>query len=461
MADERTRAGAAAAIGELQQALGDAVHLDAASRTARGHDRSHHDWEMPDAVVSCSSTDNVARAMAICHRNGVPVVPIGAGTGLEGGANSRAGSICLDLSAMTGILHLGAHDLDATVQAGLRKNSLNAAARRHGLCFTAGPGVDASVGGMASTRASGTNAVAYGTMRENVLGLRVVLADGTVISTGGLARKSSAGYDLTALFVGAEGTLGIITEVSVRLHGIPECTEMAVVPFPALTAAVLAVSESIAAGIPLSRVELLDDVMVGAMNSYSGIGFTVAPTLMVEFEGGPAAVQESMARFAKIAAAHGALGHEFSPGADRRDVLWQARTDVLPACAAMRPGAVTWSTDVCVPISRLAECIEQTQADIVASNVLAPIAGHVGDGNFHLAFVLDPQSAAERARAEAVNDRLVRRAIAMGGTCTGEHGIGVGKRAALLLEHGNSVAVMKAIKAALDPQGLLNPGKVL
>ncbi|MCQ9165969.1 FAD-binding oxidoreductase [Arthrobacter sp. STN4] len=452
---------AAKAVRELQETLGDSVLLDAATRSSRGHDRSHHPWEMPEAVVACNSTHDVSRAMAICHRNRIPVVPVGAGTGLEGGANSRAGSVCLDLSPMTEILHLGVQDLNATVQAGVLKSALNNAALPHGLCFPAGPGVDASMGGMASTRASGTKAVAYGTMRENVLGLRVVLADGTVANTGGLARKSAAGYDLTGLFVGAEGTLGIITEVCVRLYGIPESTEMALVPYPTLGSAVQSVSAAIAAGIAFARVELLDDVMVGAMNSYSGVALTVAPTLMVEFEGGPAAVQESVRRFGRIAAVHGALGYEFSPDPERRDTLWRARTDVLPACAALRQGAVTWSTDVCVPISRLAECIEQTQADIAASNILAPIAGHVGDGNFHLAFVLDPDSAAEHAEAAAVNERLVNRALRMGGTCTGEHGIGAGKREALRIEHADSLPIMKSIKAALDPRMLLNPGKVL
>ncbi|WP_125610372.1 FAD-binding oxidoreductase [Specibacter cremeus] len=451
----------APAVKELRQILGAKVHTGVPARTARAHDRSHHVWSLPDAVVSCASTEDVSRALAVCFRHGVPVVPIGAGTGLEGGANSSTGNVCIDLSPMTEILHLGVQDLDATVQAGVMKSALNAAAAPHGLCFPAGPGVDASVGGMASTRASGTNAVAYGTMRGNVLGLTVVLADGTVVTTGGLARKSSAGYDLTALFVGSEGTLGIITEVSVRLYGIPETTATAVVPFPTLGAAVSSVSAAIAAGVPLSRIELLDDVMVGAMNSYSGLSLKEAPTLLVEFEGGPAAVSENVSRFEAIASSRGALSYEFAADPLRRDALWQARHDALPAAAALRPGASTWSTDVCVPISRLADCIEETQADIAASDVLAPIAGHVGDGNFHLAFVLDPAVPAVLEVAQAVNERLVRRAVAMGGTCTGEHGVGIGKTSALRLEHGEGVRVMETIKAALDPKNLMNPGKVL
>lgn len=450
-----------AAVGELRAVLGTRVHTDVPTRASRAHDRSHHDWSIPEAVVSCTTTEDVSCALAMCFRHGVAVVPIGAGTGLEGGANSSGGNVCIDLSPMNRILHLGVADLDATVQAGVMKSALNAAAAPHGLCFPAGPGVDASFGGMASTRASGTNAVAYGTMRANVLGLTVVLADGTVVTTGGLARKSSAGYDLTALFVGSEGTLGIITEVSVRLYGIPETTATAVVPFPTLGAAVSSVSAAIAAGVPLSRIELLDDVMVGAMNSYSDLSLMEAPTLLVEFEGGPASVAEHVDRFEAIASGRGALGYEFAADPRRRDELWQARHDALPAAAALRPGSSTWSTDVCVPISRLADCIEETQADIAAEGVLAPIAGHVGDGNFHLAFVLDTAVTAEREAAQAVNERLVRRAVAMGGTCTGEHGIGTGKRAALRLEHGEGVRVMEAIKAALDPRQLLNPGKVL
>lgn len=450
-----------AAVRDLHAVLGAKVHTDVLTRTSRAHDRSHHEWSMPEAVVACTSTEDVSQALAVCYRHGVPVVPIGAGTGLEGGANSSVGNVCIDLSPMSRILHLGVQDLDATIQAGVMKSALNAAAAAHGLCFPAGPGVDASFGGMASTRASGTNAVAYGTMRGNVLGLTVVLADGTVVTTGGLARKSSAGYDLTALFVGSEGTLGIITEVSVRLYGIPETTATAVVPFPTLGAAVWSVSAAIAAGVPLSRIELLDDVMVGAMNSYSGLSLKEAPTLLVEFEGGPASVSENVSRFEAIASGRGALGYEFADDPLRREVLWQARHDALPAAAALRPGSSTWSTDVCVPISRLADCIEETQADIAAEGVLAPIAGHVGDGNFHLAFVLDTAIASEREAAEAVNERLVRRAVAMGGTCTGEHGIGTGKRAALRLEHGEGVRLMESIKAALDPKRLLNPGKVL
>jgi len=453
--------GTAGAVCELQALLGAKVHTDARSREARGHDRSHHHWSMPDAVVRCSSTEDVSAALAICHRHGVPVVPIGAGTGLEGGANSSPGCVCLDLSPMAAILHLGVEDLDATVQAGVMKSTLNAALAPHGLFFPAGPGVDASFGGMASTRASGTNAVAYGTMRSNVLGLTVVLADGTVVTTGGLARKSSAGYDLTALFVGAEGTLGIVTEVSVRLFGIPETTATTVVAFSSLSAAVRTVSEAMAVGLGPARIELLDDVMVNAINRYSQLTLVETPTLLVEFEGGPAAVHERLDRFRTIAALWGALHFELAEGSARRDILWRARYDALPAAAALRPGSVTWSTDVCVPISRLSDCIEETQADIAAAGVLAPIAGHVGDGNFHLAFVLDPQMRSEHEAAAGVNQRLVRRAVAMGGTCTGEHGIGMGKVDSLRVEHPAGVAVMRTIKAALDPCNIMNPGKVL
>jgi D-lactate dehydrogenase (cytochrome) len=449
------------AVTELRQALGAKVALDLPTRTSRSRDRSHLPHGVADAVVRCESTDDVSAAVRICAAHGVPVVPIGAGTGLEGGANARAGWVSIDLSPMDQILRLNPADLDATVQAGVLKSQLNAALDGLGLWFPAGPGVDASFGGMASTCASGTMAVRYGTLRENVLGLTVVLASGEVVRTGGRARKSASGYDLTRLFVGAEGTLGIITEVTVRLYGLPEAVSAAVCSFPDLAAATLVVQEAIQAGIPLARVELLDETMVAAVNAYSSIGLPETAALFFEFHGTVRSVEEQSGQLRAIAAAQGGTSFGSATGPQERNRLWQARTDVLPACQALVEGSVTWSTDVCVPISRLAECITATQADIAASGVTAPIAGHVGDGNFHLAFVLRPDDEKAFAAAAGVNERLVHRALAMGGTCTGEHGIGLGKLAALSAEHGPAVTVMAAVKTALDPQHIMNPGKVL
>ncbi|MFD1212086.1 FAD-binding oxidoreductase [Arthrobacter sp. GCM10027362] len=453
------------AVAELQQVLGGKVAVDPIVRAERSRDRSHLPHGTADAVVRCTSTHDVAAAARICAAHGVPMVPAGAGTGLEGGANARPGWVVIDLSPMDRILRIGAADLDATVQAGVLKSRLNAALQPHGLWFPAGPGVDASFGGMASTCASGTMAVRYGTLRENVLGLTVVLAGGEVIRTGGRARKSASGYDLTRLFVGAEGTLGIITEVTVRLHGLPRAVSAAVCSFPTLQDATLTVQEAVQAGIPVARMELLDEPMMAAINAYAATtSVTALPetaTLFLEFHGTPRSMAEQAGQLRAIAAAHGGTGFESAGGPQERERLWQARTDVLPACQALVPGAATWSTDVCVPISRLAECITATQADIAASGVIAPIAGHAGDGNFHLAFVLAPGDGQALAAATAVNERLVARALAMGGTCTGEHGIGTGKLAALAAEHGPGVQVMAAIKAALDPQQIMNPGKVL
>lgn len=450
-----------AALAELSAALGSKVSTDLAVRTARGHDRSHLPWEPPSAVVRCTETEDVATALAICSRHGVPAVPIAAGTGLEGGANSSADAVALDLSGMDRILRIGAADLDATVQAGVMKSALNAALAGHGLTFPVGPGVDASVGGMASTGASGTTAVRYGTLKENVLGLTVVLADGTVVRTGGRSRKSAAGYDLTHLFVGAEGTLGVVTEVSVRVYGIPETTGVAICAFPALENCTSVVLATLQAGVPISRVELLDDVTVDAVNRYSGLGLPVRPTLIFEFEGSPAGVADQAAIVRELVELHGGTGWDYASDPERIGRIWAARHDALPAYAALVPGSSTWPTDVCVPISRLAECITLTKEDTDSHGVLAPIVGHVGDGNFHLAFVLPPGDDAAVAAAAAANDRLVARALSMGGTCTGEHGIGKGKIGSLAKEHATAMPVMAAIKQALDPQGILNPGKVL
>lgn len=453
--------GARSVVEDLRAALGSAVSTGETDRAARAHDRSHHAWGLPDAVVRVRSTEDVSTVLRLCSAAGTPVVPIGAGTGLEGGANSSPGSIALDLSGLDAVLAVSEEDLDATVQAGVMKSALNRELAGYGLVFPVGPGVDASMGGMASTGASGTTAVRYGTLKDNVLGLTVVLADGSVVVTGGRSRKSSAGYDLTRLFVGAEGTLGVITELTVRVRGIPQAAAAAICGFPTLAAATGVVHAALKAGVPVSRVELLDEVTVDAVNRFAGLSIPVLPTLLFEFEGSPGSVAEQSAAVGELCREHGAVRMELTDDAEGNARLWQARADALPAYAALVPGSQTWSTDVCVPVSRLAECIAETAADTAATGVLAPIVGHVGDGNFHLAFVLRPDDTEGYARARAVNERLVARALAMGGTCTGEHGIGSGKVHSLEQEHPTAVPVMRAIKAALDPSSILNPSKVL
>jgi len=362
---------------------------------------------------------------------------------------------------MNAILSVRPEDMDVTVQAGVTRKQLNAHLRDTGLFFPIDPGADASLGGMAATRASGTNAVRYGTMRENVLSLTVVLADGRVIRTGGRARKSSAGYDLTRLFVGSEGTLGLITEVTLRLQGIPEATVAAVCPFPGLGAAVETVIETIQMGIPVARIELLDEVQMRAVNHYSKLDHAETPTLFFEFHGTEGGVAEQAALVKEIAASHGGADFQWARGQEERDRLWEARHKAYYAGLSLRPGCAAFSSDVCVPISRLADCILETRRDLDASSLTCPIVGHVGDGNFHVLFLVDPDRPEELAEAQALNDRLVRRAIAMDGTCTGEHGVGYGKMDFLEAEHGAALDVMRAIKKALDPQDLFNPGKIV
>ncbi|TAM71125.1 MAG: FAD-binding protein [Microbacteriaceae bacterium] len=448
-------------ITRLTEAFGAKLLLDPAQTERYSHDRSHHDWTAADVVVRCTSTEDVSRAMLICSESSTPVVPFGTGTGLEGGANSVRSGVCIDVSGMQRIIRFDPDSLDVTVEAGVKRSQLNPVLAPHGLHFPVGPGVDASIGGMAATGASGTNAVFYGTMRGSVLGLTVVLADGSVIHTGGRARKSSAGYDLTHLFIGSEGTLGIITEVTLKVYGIPPAAAMALCVFNDLVTAAKAVQRALTAGLPLARVELLDEVTVDSINSYSGLSLTPSPTLIVEFIGGKSAVSEQLGQMREIANQLGAEAFTMVDGGDNRERIWQARHSALPAAQAMLPGSRTWSTDVCVPISRLADCIGQTQADLRELAILAPIVGHVGDGNFHLAFVLNPDAPDDVARARVVDRRLIDRALAMGGTCTGEHGVGLGKVNDLLLEHPSGVPVMRVIKGALDPKNLLNPGKVL
>jgi len=449
-------------IAILRQIVGEErVSTAAAVREQHGRDESYHAPVAPDAVVFAHSTEEVAAVVAACAERRVPIVPFGTGTSLEGGVAALSGGVCIDLSGMNQVLRVSSEDLDCTVQAGVTRKQLNEHLRDTGLFFPIDPGADASLGGMAATRASGTNAVRYGTMRENVLGLTVVLADGRVIRTGTRARKSSAGYDLTRLFVGSEGTLGIITEVTLRLHGIPEAVSAAVAAFPTIEDAVNTVILTIQSGVPVARIELLDDVQMDAVNRFSKLDYVVAPTLFFEFHGTERGVVEQAEQVEAIAKEFGASDFRWATRQEERSRLWQARHDGYYAALALRPGAKGMPTDVCVPISRLAECITETKKDIEESGVLAPIVGHVGDGNFHLVYVLDPENEEEVARAGALHERMVMRALAMGGTCTGEHGIGYGKMHFLEAEHGEGVSVMRQIKLALDPSNLMNPGKVV
>ena len=446
------------ALGEL---LGERFTTARAVRDEHGKDASWHPPQPPDAVCFPASTAEVARVVAICAGERIPIVPFGTGTSLEGHVQAPHGGVSVDLSRMDRIVALRPADLDATVEAGVTRKQLNRLAADHGLFFPVDPGAECTLGGMAATRASGTNAVRYGTMRENVLGLTVVLADGEVIRTGGRARKSSAGYDLTRLFVGSEGTLGVITEVQLRLYGIPEAVTAAVCSFDTLAGAVDSVILTIQSGIPVARIELLDELQVRAINGYAKLDYPEKPTLFFEFHGTEAWAKEQAELVGGIAHDHGGTNFSWATRQEDRTKLWQARHDAWFANLAMKPGAQGWATDVCVPISRLAECILETRKDIDASGVLAPIVGHVGDGNFHLTFLLDPEKPEEMARAEGVNERMVMRALAMGGTCTGEHGVGTGKMRFLQAEHGEALTVMRQMKVALDPDNIMNPGKIL
>ena len=451
----------AAATAALKQRFGERFSTGRSVREQHGRDVFMHE-AAPDGVVFCRSTEEVQAAVRICAGHGVPMIPFGTGTSVEGHIAAVHGGITLDLSAMDAILEVNAADMDCRVQAGVTRKRLNEFVRHDGLMFPIDPGADASLGGMTATRASGTNAVRYGTMKENVLGLTVVTADGRAIRTGGRARKSSAGYDLTRLFVGSEGTLGIVTEIQLRLYGIPEAMSAAVASFETLEGAVNTVVEAIQMGVPIARCELMDAVIMRAVNAYSKFDYPVAPTLFFEFHGTPAGVEEQARTLGEIAGANGGTGFRWTTAEEERQALWQARHDAYFAILALRPGTKGWGTDACVPISRLAECIEATRADIEAHpGVIAPIFGHVGDGNFHLVYLLDPEDPKDLEQAEAINERMVRRALAMGGTCTGEHGIGCHKLDFLEAEHGAAVEVMRQIKRTLDPGNVMNPGKVL
>jgi len=448
-------------LDSLRSLLGERLSTAMAVREQHGKDVSFHEGHPPDAVAFAETTEEVAAIVRLCAEHETPVVPFGTGTSLEGHIAALHGGVCIDLGRMNAILEVNGEDLDCRVQAGVTRKQLNEYLRDTGLFFPIDPGADASLGGMAATRASGTNAVRYGTMRENVLGLTVVTADGRVIRTGGRARKSSAGYDLTRLFVGSEGTLGVITEVQLRLHGIPEAISAAVCPFETLQGAIDTVILTIQSGIPVARIELLDEVQMGACVAYSDLDYPALPTLFFEFHGTEAGVKEQAERVAEIAAELGGRDFRWATRQEDRTKLWQARHDAYWAAKALKPGSGGWATDVCVPISRLTECILETKRDIEESGLLAPLVGHVGDGNFHLVYLLNEDDEEEYRRASAHNDRMVMRAIAMGGTCTGEHGVGYGKIPFLQAEHGEAVTLMRQVKKALDPANIMNPGKVI
>jgi D-lactate dehydrogenase (cytochrome) len=449
-------------LGELSAFLGDRLTTNPSIREQHGRGEGHHAAMPPDAVAFAHTTEEVSRVVAACAAHLVPVVAVGAGTSLEGHVAAVNGGIAIDLNGMDRVIEVNAEDLDCRVEAGVRRRQLNQHLRDTGLFFPIDPGADASIGGMAATRASGTNAVRYGTMRENVLGLTAVLADGRVVRTGGRARKSSAGYDLTRLLVGSEGTLGIITEIQLRLFGQPEAISAVVCSFRSVDDAVRAVILARQSEIPVARIELLDEAQMRGCIAYGKLqGYVAAPTLFIELHGSPAGVAEQTAQVLDIVREHSAMQVTSASTPEDRARLWQARHDAYYAALSLRPGCVAWPTDVCVPISRLADCIAETTADIAASGLLAPIVGHVGDGNFHCQFILDPADPSEMQRARAVNERMVRRAIAMGGTCTGEHGVGLGKIDSVALEVGEAASMMRAIKLALDPQNILNPGKIV
>lgn len=451
-----------AAIDDLRQRFGEAVQTGAELCRQHSHTLTWLASEPPDVVVFVTSTQDVADVVSIAARHQVPIIPFGAGTSLEGHVNAPFGGISIDLSRMDEILRVDTGDLDCTVQAGVPRGKLNAYLRDTGLFFPVDPGTEeATIGGMASTRASGTTTVRYGTMRDNVISLKAVMADGTVIDTASRARKSSAGYDLTRLLVGSEGTLGIITEVTLRLYGVPEKIVAAVAAFPTLEAACNTTMSAMALGLGLARIELLDPVALQAVNAQSGLTLDEVPTLFVEFHGSSAAIGEEAQTFSELAQAEGALRIETAADETERRRLWKARHDALWAAQEAWPGRRAVVTDVCVPISRLAECIKETETDIDDSNLISPIVGHVGDGNFHAIVMHKPDDSAERERIVQFAARLAERAISMDGTCTGEHGIGQGKMKYLRSELGAGVDLMASIKSALDPQGLFNPGKIV
>ncbi len=451
----------ATAIDILKQRFGERLSTGQAVRTQHAHSTT---WIAPmpaDAVVFAESHDDIVEIVRVCAEHKVPVIAFGAGTSLEGHVNAPRGGICIDTARMNRIISVNTDDLDCVVEPGVSRKQLNEHLRDMGLFFSVDPGAeDATLGGMTATRASGTTAVRYGTMRDNVINLQVVMADGSTIQTGNRARKSSAGYDLTRLMVGSEGTLGITTQLTVKVHGIPESILAAVCPFATIEGACNAVIQAIQLGLGLARMEFLDELQVRACNAYSGLAMKEAPTLFLEFHGTSAATREQVETFREIAEGEGGSDFEWAESVEDRNRLWKARHDAYWACLQLKPGADALSTDICVPISKLAQCVNETRADIDAMGLIAPIVGHVGDGNFHVLPLFDMSNVDELAKIREFTKRLGERALAHDGTCTGEHGIGMGKINMLEAEHGLGVPVMKAIKDALDPDGIMNPGKI-
>ena len=458
---ERDAAAIETVIGILKQSFSDRCQTNASVREQHGHTTTWLENQPPDAVVFAQSTEEVADIVRVCATHKVPVIPFGTGTSLEGHLNAERGGISIDTSQMNAVLKVHPEDLDCVIQPGVTRKQLNEYLRDQGLFFPIDPGADASLGGMAATRASGTNAVRYGTMKDCILSMEVVLPDGRVIRTGQRAKKSSAGYDLTRLFIGSEGTLGIITELTIRLHGIPEAMSSATCSFPTVEAACNAVIATIQMGLPVARIELLDEAQVEACNAYSKLSLPETPLLLLEFHGSTQGVAEQAETFGEIAADVGGTNFAWTSSPEQRTKLWQARHDAYWAALAYRPGAKVVATDVCVPISRLAECVTAAQAKLSELDLIAPIVGHVGDGNFHTSLLIMMEDADELARGREYVSWLNQTAIAMEGTCTGEHGIGQGKKAYLDAEVGEATEIMGYIKAAIDPDGIMNPGKII
>ncbi|GFE48302.1 lactate dehydrogenase [Roseobacter cerasinus] len=457
----RNEPGIETALGVLKQQFGERFQTGRAIREQHGHTTTWIENQPPDAVVFAHSTQEVSDIVRICAQHGVPVIAYGTGTSLEGHVNAPAGGVCVDLSQMDQVVEVNPGDLDCRVQPGVTREALNTHLRDQGLFFPIDPGANASLGGMTATNASGTNAVRYGTMKDNVLAVEAVMADGRVIRTGTRARKSSAGYDLTRLLVGSEGTLCLITEITLQLQGIPEAINSAHCSFPSVDAACQTVISVIQYGLPVARIELLDDVMVKALNAHSKLDLPETPLLLLEFHGTEAGVVEQAEIFGALAEDQGGHGYCATTTVEERNRLWKARHDAYPAMLQYRPGAQGIATDACVPISKLAECVTAAQARVAELGLIAPIVGHAGDGNFHVSPLVDMSNAEEVTKAAEFVIWLNELAISMGGTCTGEHGIGQGKRPYLDKELGGATDVMRTIKAALDPQDILNPGKVL
>ncbi|HEX9906149.1 MAG TPA: FAD-linked oxidase C-terminal domain-containing protein [Propylenella sp.] len=453
--------GIALSIAVLKQRFGDRLSESAALREQHGHTTTWIANQPPDAVVFAENADEVRDIVQVCAEYRTPVIAFGAGSSLEGHLNAPFGGISVDLSRMNRITAVHPEDLDCVVEPGVTRKQLNAHLRDLGLFFPIDPGADATLGGMAATRASGTNAVRYGTMKDNVLNLTAVLPDGSLVKTANRAKKTSAGYDLTRLFIGAEGTLGIITELTLRLQGIPQAVSAAICSFPDVEAACNAVITTIQYGIPMARIELLDELQVRACNAHSRLDLPETPVLLLEFHGTPAGVEEQAREFGAIAGEFGGDRFRWETREEDRQKLWQARHDAYFAVRTLRPGVSIFPTDVCVPISRLADCVTETKADLDRLGLIAPIVGHVGDGNFHLSVLVDTADAKEMAAAEELIGRLAERAIAMDGTCTGEHGIGQGKMKYLEKEVGSAAELMRRIKRAIDPHNIMNPGKIV